>query len=193
MKTHTIKTYNISELSSDAFRKAIDQNRDQNLQFEWYESIYEEWKEKLATLGFTVAEINFTGFYSQGDGASFESQVDLIKWISTRPKYAVLEELINDSEITALVRRKDFHYNHKNTCTAEVSSNYTPHDETSLKLVDELETELEAERLKLCEELYKDLENEHDALTEEDSICCSLEAEGVQFLIDGERAPYDLQ
>lgn len=37
----------------------------------WYEHIYEEWQAELESMGFESPEINFSGFSSQGDGASF--------------------------------------------------------------------------------------------------------------------------
>jgi hypothetical protein len=42
----------------------------------WYECIYDEWTEGLAQIGFMDADINFSGFYSQGDGASFTANID---------------------------------------------------------------------------------------------------------------------
>jgi len=52
----------------------------------WYESSYEEWTTALKQIGFPEAKIRFSGFSSQGDGASFTcDHVDhdvLIKFMS---------------------------------------------------------------------------------------------------------------
>lgn len=45
---------------------------------EWFDYVYEMWKSALGQIGFNDAEINFTGFWSQGDGASFTAKnIDL--------------------------------------------------------------------------------------------------------------------
>lgn len=43
----------------------------------WYDYTFEEWGKALASVGFDNAEINFTGFWCQGDGACFTARVDL--------------------------------------------------------------------------------------------------------------------
>lgn len=40
----------------------------------WSEIILDEWKAELEDMGFGRVDINFTGFYSQGDGASFTAE-----------------------------------------------------------------------------------------------------------------------
>lgn len=52
---------------------------------EWYDYVYELWNEALDQIGFTDATISFSGFASQGDGASFTSDVDVEKllWFMT--------------------------------------------------------------------------------------------------------------
>jgi len=45
----------------------------------WYEYIFEMWKEALCQIGFENADISFSGFWSQGDGASFIADVDAEK------------------------------------------------------------------------------------------------------------------
>jgi hypothetical protein len=52
----------------------------------WYESTFDDWKTALKQIGFPDSELRFTGFSSQGDGASFTcDRVDhdvLIKFMS---------------------------------------------------------------------------------------------------------------
>jgi hypothetical protein len=43
----------------------------------WYESVYDTWKSALEQIGFENADISFSGFWSQGDGASFTATIDL--------------------------------------------------------------------------------------------------------------------
>jgi len=46
-------------------------NFDNNI---WSETTLEEWKEALEQMGFSDVEIDFSGFWSQGDGASFTAK-----------------------------------------------------------------------------------------------------------------------
>lgn len=43
----------------------------------WWDDVYETWTNALDQIGFTDADISFSGFWSQGDGASFKSGVDI--------------------------------------------------------------------------------------------------------------------
>jgi hypothetical protein len=53
----------------------------------WYESLLDDWKERLEEMGFGNPDIGFSGFSSQGDGASFTASSfeldDFIQYVST--------------------------------------------------------------------------------------------------------------
>ena len=51
----------------------------------WYECVIEDWKAKLKRKGFHEAEIVFSGFGSQGDGASFTATIGSSKLITRLP------------------------------------------------------------------------------------------------------------
>jgi|SRR5581483_10707047 len=71
-------------ISSDAVQKARDWLAEGATDFEWWECTIDTWKEALEQIGFTKPEIQFSGFYNQGDGASFTSGMDveeLLKFI----------------------------------------------------------------------------------------------------------------
>lgn len=55
----------------DWYREGIDQNG-----YPWYDYIIDDWKTRLAAKGFEDVDIQFSGFYSQGDGASFTGYID---------------------------------------------------------------------------------------------------------------------
>lgn len=53
----------------------------------WYECVYDTWKEALKQIGFYNVEIHFSGFWSQGDGASFTASIDwepLLDFLSSK-------------------------------------------------------------------------------------------------------------
>lgn len=75
MRQETITTtlYMFSELSDEAKENALNELRDINVSNNfWYECIYDNIKEISSLFGLEITKIYFSGFWSQGDGASFE-------------------------------------------------------------------------------------------------------------------------
>jgi len=73
------KTYSFEELSPEAKENAIEQNRYINTNHlnhnDWHDPIIEGFEEDMKKLGLDDIEVRYTGFYSQGDGASFTAKV----------------------------------------------------------------------------------------------------------------------
>lgn len=68
------KTFKFSELSPEAKEKALENNRYINVDFpDWEDWIIEEFKDQVKEFGINDINVEYTGFYSQGDGASFTS------------------------------------------------------------------------------------------------------------------------
>ncbi len=77
MRQETIvKTYlKFTELSEAQQDKVVDKYDDINVDEDtWYESTYEYYEDKLRALGFYDIKFEFSGFWSQGDGASFTAK-----------------------------------------------------------------------------------------------------------------------
>lgn len=85
---------NIQELKTAhprAFDKLFDKWREAQCQGEWWEFVYEQAYEDGKTRGFFIdsaykgqthhLDISFSGFWSQGDGASWRGYVDVPKWL----------------------------------------------------------------------------------------------------------------
>jgi hypothetical protein len=73
MQTKTITTYSFAELSDEAKETARSWWREHGLNYEWYDCTFDYAKEVGAVLGIDIDKIYFSGFWSQGDGASFTS------------------------------------------------------------------------------------------------------------------------
>lgn len=77
-KTATVFTY--AELSDTAKAKARDGYREGNLDYDWWDSVYEDAVTMAALMGIEIdtrrdgkgPAISFSGFSSQGDGACFD-------------------------------------------------------------------------------------------------------------------------
>ena len=76
MKTVQIELFTFEELTPEVQKKVIEDNRYMNVEFfDWYHLIIENWTGKLEEAGYLEPEILFSGFCSQGDGASFMCKI----------------------------------------------------------------------------------------------------------------------
>lgn len=115
-----IQVYAFDELNNYAKQQAIAQYGQPP--DDWHEDICNRAKEDGPERGFSIAEVLFTGFHSQGDGASWTGYVDLPDFIEYHSKpedadyaqYVVLRELIKDGwcEEHVAISRNGFYYNH---------------------------------------------------------------------------------
>lgn len=107
MRQETIlKTYlKFNELSPSQQTKVLDKNRDINVDDQWYEFTYEAYTNKLSKLGFYDIKLSFSGFYSQGDGASFSAKHSRGN-IYTRGRYCHSNTMNCDESDTLLVVSK---------------------------------------------------------------------------------------
>jgi len=71
--------YPFEELSAKAQEEAIEKHREMDVGYDWWDDDIDFHKEKLEEVGYDSPEIHFSGFWSQGDGASFSAKVDIRK------------------------------------------------------------------------------------------------------------------
>jgi len=85
-----------SELDETAKAHAVMKYNDTKESW-WSESVIEMAKEDGKALGFDIDEVYWSGFWSQGDGASWKGQVDVVKWCTNQmaenPEYRILRAL----------------------------------------------------------------------------------------------------
>jgi hypothetical protein len=68
------ETYSFEELSPEAQKHALEEQRDINVDYQgWEDGVTEGFKEDMEEIGISDIDISYTGFWSQGDGASFTS------------------------------------------------------------------------------------------------------------------------
>lgn len=173
--------YNIGHLedfSPKIQEKIIDKYRDINVDHDWWEYTYEDMKNILGILGFDYVEISFSGFSSQGDGASFTGYFKPAKKSELKHRVKVLhkdyapdfpvfgfeqmefsEEELEDS---LKIERIDSRYSHENTVTT---------DNEDLK---------EFVR-NFSHYIYRQLEREYDYLTSDEAVRETIEANEYEF------------
>jgi hypothetical protein len=188
--TYTKDLYEFKELSDKAKQYAIS---NQSLDYEWWDCCHDMWKEKLTELGFYDVEISSSGFYSQGDGASFTGRVDVVKWIKANEpvKYRRLVNLFEKSfielECNKIKRDRNTHYVHWNTTSVYLDFIvYSRKDDSNIcDLLDQLEADILDRHQLLNNDIYKSLEKEYDYLMSEEAFSESADANGWFFDVDG--------
>ena len=125
-----MRTYEIHELSKASKKAAIEEIKrmdsfaEQDVDLDW---VIENETEDLEALGLENVEISFSGFWSQGDGASFTGRVDDI------PKFmkaiGIDTSTILDKALEAIpdvydmyIVRTDSRYVHENTVRFEIEN-----------------------------------------------------------------------
>lgn len=95
MRTIRTKVYQFNELTEQAKQKAIEKNRDINVDYDWYSYTIDEMKSTLQDKGFEDAAIYFSGFYSQGDVLCFDAKVNVEKFANTTNEKSCPLKFIN--------------------------------------------------------------------------------------------------
>jgi hypothetical protein len=87
-KTIEVEVYKYGELSESAQQKAREWYLE-GMDYEWWEGVYEMAIEDGKEKGFYIDKIYFSGFCSQGDGASWTGQVDVRQWLEENYKDSI--------------------------------------------------------------------------------------------------------
>ena len=185
-----VTTYTFSELSEEAQEQVIASYRE-NFEFDIYQDdILDNIKEKYPHIEDMV--ISYSGFWSQGDGASFTGYLDL-DWLLTESGFLTDEqkELVRDIDCT--FSRRHSRYHHSNTCrtdleVTEFAEHIQDNDYLIMKLIAPIEEYLqdavEDYRQDVCYEVYSALESEYEFLTSHEAI--RDWADDQEFLENGE-------
>lgn len=212
MKTITVNLYNFEELSDEAQKKAINDMRDIHVNyFGWDDYIIEDFVNTLETYGLTDPKVEYTGFYSQGDGLSFTSpSVDLVKLMEqsgTDKTYPNFYKYIKDQSLDyeCYIDRIERHYSHENSVILRIrnlDNLLDPDEQRTLceKLdryldedylnpeeseITELERELNRFIQRTARAMYQQLQTEYEYLSSDENIIETIEANDYLFTQDG--------
>jgi len=191
------------ELSPEAQEKAMEWYRsgDNSPYDGWYETIYEDWKEKLQEQGFEKVEFFWSGFWSQGDGACFTATVDLEKYIKANVEGILkgrisdiftLRKIIkndpceSDWEVETPFIKREGHYYHEKTMESRLDWRGDAPPEIEKTLVGLQDCILENAR-SLAKAFYKALEKEYEYLTGDECTKENIIANEYLFNENGER------
>ena len=185
MKTIRIKIYKFEELNKEAQENALNNFRDINTNYDdWHNGILEGCKEKLDKAGFLNSEIQYSGFWSQGDGLSFDADIDASKFAQTENEKRVVK-LIDAGYIDNFYMCKTSfanHYSHEKTRYIDY---YQCDKENINKVLETLCEKIEADRLQLCKEFYNELEKDYYYLQSDEVVKETILSNEYDFLKDG--------
>jgi len=178
------------ELTPEQQNKVLDNLRDINTNYEWWDDSVDFYKTLLGYIGFEGVEISFSGFSSQGDGASFtatrysyaKEAADKIKAEAPTDEYftqcATELQAIqrrNFYGITGSVKRKSYHYSHENTVEAEL---FKANGDWA---TEKDHTFFNSAIKSVMRYIYRQLEDEYDYLTSDEAIKETIEANEYFF------------
>jgi len=163
--------------------------------YNWWATMYEDFRVDCRALGLHVDDIAFSGFYSQGDGVAFDGRIYVAEWMEgkgyniTHPAaYIACKEDGNYVRIEKSNRHNTMRVNFDGPSDAVPSGIFAGLDDEAWdELVDDqlCDLNIEDEIMSLCEvladKLYKDLKAEYEHLTGEEAFIDSCECNEVTF------------
>lgn len=194
MEINTVNLYQYDELSPAAQEKAREYHRDAYISGGlWYECILDDAKEVGKILGFDIDNIYFSGFCSQGDGASWTGDYRYEKGAPAK----VADYSGNNAELIRIaqglqdIQRRNFYrltasvsvsgrYCHSHTMRADVEDCSNPYRDVG----DAEEDMLELFR-DFADWVYNNLRTEYDYRTSDAAIAEDFDANEVLFTAEG--------
>lgn len=204
-----IKVFTFDELSDDAKERARDWYRNGALDYDWWSFVYDDFSSICKILGIDLKTrpvrlmggdtrrkscIQFSGFCSQGDGASFETELYAYarNSLSQIKAHAPNDTKLHDiaARLNAIQRRNFYQlyarvdqrgrYVHENTMQVDVRRD-------DAEMTADAEEEIAEAMRDLARWLYRKLEAEHDYLLSDGVVEESITANGYTFTGAGER------
>jgi hypothetical protein len=173
------KVYSFGELTEEAQEKALETLRNINVDYEdWHEPYIEDFREDMAKLGYIVDKVYYSGFWSQGDGASFTGSVDVREWLKIKKLKSKYRKLLNADLYLKFNITQSGHYCHEMTMRIE---NAGDDDDTLYELEDLV---LDEAREK-ARHLYKVLDDAYSESCSDAMVIETIEANAYTFLEDG--------
>ena len=194
MRTEEIKIYQFAELSEEAKQKAIQWGHDLNIYENWHDDIINDFKDNEDF--FNITNVQYSGFWSQGDGAMFEytginnnfinSIIDSLKLPNWKKKVLkhCLYVVANGKHLGHYSHHKSINHN----IYIELDNGAERYDniERLINLYsDEITIAIIEKYEDLAKDLYSDLEQSYNYLTSKEAIIEAIELNEYEFTEDG--------
>jgi len=213
-RTIKIRLYSLEELSKKARQKAIESMYDINTDCDWWDFIYDDFKDIGCALGMDVdlERVYHTGFYQQGSGACFTATVnvlELLESISNKKyldSYPLLEKkegfnpgpfhlpsriigLIKSGWIDISISIEPGRNQNRSLCRC--SWNYMSYRRTDYKRLEEQLCDFESwmeDLVKILDDLlYRKLQEEYEFKTSDAEIAKRIMEKEYEFTGDGSK------
>lgn len=194
--------FKFSELSEKAKENALRDYAENGMHHEWWEFTYDDYKEKCEAAGFSNPKFAFSGFWNQGDGASFSCEFNFtgeqaLKYLTAADQaaYHVLCAKFRfegeEAPVLGLIGRinnRDNHYCHENCMSVEndtvsIDEPDAPSAELSGMVSDFADSigmapfaAILDDARDIARQLYRDLEEEYFYQTSEEQVAEASEA-----------------
>jgi hypothetical protein len=180
MRTQEINVYTLAELTGSAREKALAKLREWVSPDECREFVYADVKTIGAIIGIEITGISFSGFWSQGDGASFEGWYKYKKGaLKALKEYAPIDNILHDLcqrlqdlqkryfyEITADISCNDRHM--RTSGTYDINGRFCDIPDEVIDGMDQILSEF-------ADWIYTQLESAYDYITSEERLLESAE------------------
>lgn len=189
--TETRQIYQYAELTTTA-KEYAHQQHIQNIDYEWWDFIYENIKQAGIIMGIEISRIYFSGFSNQGDGACFDGFYKYAKGSSKkiREEFPEILELHRIADNLSALQRSYFyslqarikhsgHYYHKYCTIIDVD------DANDREISDYVQKSIEDNLRDFMEQIYQWLAEEYDYLISEENFIESANDNELEFTSDG--------
>ncbi len=185
--------------------KTIDKHRHINVDgIDWWDSIYEMFKEDMNEQGIYVSKMYFSGFWSQGDGACFEGHLDDIPLFLEKnfkpDDYPMIRKLLDSGGSLKFSTSHSGHYYHENCTRFYIEADRLEYcvdipTDFHQQVVEQWDKELDNEIVDFEKEsveifknhmrtLYRKLEKEYDYLVTDEAVKETVIANDLQEVDD---------
>ena len=193
MRKVSVNVYQFDELSDDAKQRALESLRYVNVDGvcnDWADHTIENFKKNLTEQGFDVDKVSYSGFCSQGDGASFTGRIKDFKKFCMKTGFEFPKDNEKFMAIAAedwdlSIERDEWHYYHSYTVTPHVRDYHLNTDYTKAAIA--LEKFMGDWQVEQSNQLYKELEDYYFQLTSNEEVREAIIANDWEFWADGTR------
>jgi hypothetical protein len=184
------RVFKFDELSPSAQEKALqDQRQFESEVWDANDYLISDFKEDIEKYGVSGVDVSYSGFYSQGDGASFTGLVDLRKYLKETGQekdYAKLikafdEDLADDH--VHIVRLSN-QYSHENTIASDGVNYHGTNNEVQQE-ADKLADNLTFFAREKSKNIYKTLRDDYEYCMGDENLKENIKANEYEFTEDG--------
>lgn len=194
--------YSIERLAPKVRDEVIEKYRQTQVEYDWWDFIYQDATVMGALIGIEIDQIQFTGFCSQGDGACFTGRYShkpgAVKAITAAcgSQDLTLIQIAEDLTLLQTTWALEHGFTFEVTIHTTTSRSYhsgvmqTGYDDDDDQYVSraavEMDSKIEKLMRRFADWIYRQLEQEYEHLTSDESIMESLESAGLRFSSSGD-------